>query len=256
VKCEQASRLLDAYVDQELFLKDSLEIEKHLRLCSSCDERYKSMASMQQTIKKCKRHKPSMSLQDRIQTQLRTETSHESLFKRLFQNIHWSNTAASFAMGVLVSLVLSLAILDSGSSNQQIDEILASHIRSMMESHLTDVETSDKHQIKPWVNKVLDYAPPVEDLSEKGYPLIGARLDYIDQRKVVSLVYQLRNHYINVFILPIAKDNKGKPLSTNKKGFAIHQWSFNQLSYIAIADLSENDLHLFAKHFRAATLSL
>jgi len=111
--------------------------------------------------------------------------------------------------------------------------------------HLTDVASSDQHTVKPWFDGKLDFAPTVENPASDGFPLVGGRLDFLDNRPVAALVYQRRKHFINVSIWPVETGDATATKAISRQGYQLLHWVNYDLHYWAVSDASGDELVAF-----------
>jgi anti-sigma factor RsiW len=104
--------------------------------------------------------------------------------------------------------------------------------------------------VKPWFVGKLDFSPPVVDLAAQGYPLVGGRVDYVAGRQVAALVYQRRQHVINLFVAPSADALTG-PAAQSTRGFHVRRWTRGEMSFAAVSDLNDAELDAFVKAVQA-----
>jgi anti-sigma factor RsiW len=156
--------------------------------------------------------------------------------------------------GVFAATAAALAVMTTLPATSGLeDQLVADHVRSTLALHLVDVATSDRHTVKPWFAGKLDFAPPVADLAQQGYPLVGGRLDYLDGHVVAALVYRRDKHLINVFIRPAGEGLRWPVNEASHKGYSLRRWTEHGLEFWAVTDAEAGELKGLEQAFKAAT---
>jgi len=271
MNCEEAKKLMDGYLDGELDPIANQKIEEHLRECRNCDQAYKVHGSLIRAIGNgTPYYKAPAKLRERIQSSLREEIAKEPV-RNVVEDFpppfpteqrrtipsaipwNWLALAAAIIFAAIITFNLMPRLQRPGSDQFLATQLIASHARSLMANHLTDVASSDQHTVKPWLDTKLDFAPPVVDLSSEGFPLIGGRLDYLDNRPVAALVYERRKHFINLFVWPASSDAATAPKTITRQGYQLLHWADSDFNYWAVSDVNANDLQTFKQQFETRT---
>ena len=143
------------------------------------------------------------------------------------------------------------AVLNRGVASRSVaDELLASHVRSLMPGHLTDVASSDHHNVKPWFNGRVALSPSVPLLDSAGFVLVGGRLDYVASRPVAVVVYSRRQHVINVYSWPDGDEGDRDASALTAHGYHLVKWRTGDVESWAVSDLNSAELGQFVALFR------
>ncbi|MGE5220740.1 MAG: anti-sigma factor family protein, partial [Chloroflexota bacterium] len=244
--CTNAQTLLDTYLDGELDPVRNLEIEEHLHGCARCSQSSSDRQVIRRGLKtEALYFNAPADLQKRIQRSIRQAAKTEAPTRWLFPS--WVKIAAPLAAAALVILTL-VPFLSGPSSNELLtQEVVANHIRSLMVNHLADVPSTDEHTVKPWFDGKLDFSPPVSDLAKEGFPLVGGRLDYLNNRPVAALVYRRDKHVINVFVWPSDTSPQSTAPIKTQQGYHVIRWESAGMNFWIVSDLEASQLASFAE---------
>ena len=237
---------IDAYLDGELAAPDAVELEEHLRACPDCARLERRRRAVRVAVRE---HLPRFPAPDMLRARVRAQVRAETRQTDRRRAPSWAALAVAASLAVVAFGSWQLAL--RGAAGEAItNQVLASHVRSLMPGHLTDVVSSDQHTVKPWFNGKLDFSPPVYDFAGGGFPLVGGRLEYVDGRPVAALAYSRRQHVINVFLWPAERGRTEGPRAATLQGYHLLHWATPAYTYWVASDLGLPELNDFAALLR------
>jgi len=192
--------LVDEAIDGELDSARRQALERHLQGCPSCRAAHEAQTALSAAVRSsADRFTASEALRSRVRTALAEATAPAPAGARWPRRLWtWLGAGSAAAGAAMLAAGIALFLAVPSAQDRLGQELVAAHVRSLMADHLADVRSSDRHTVKPWFNGRLDLSPPVADLAAEGYPLIGGRLDYLDQRPVAAQLLAQRRR------LPVA----------------------------------------------------
>lgn len=250
--CRDSKKLLGAYVDNELDVVQSAALEEHLAVCADCQAFVEDQRSVKGLLQQGNfRFSVPSGFYEQIRKSLEPSPSRKLRVWPVIPAWAWKlGTGAATAAALALAIALGVVLHQQSNAGQVIvqNEVVDNHVRSMLLNHLADVDSTDQHTVKPWFNGKLSFSPKVTDFSDKGFPLVGGRLDTMEGETVAALVYKRRQHVINVFTCPHAEVIA--PVATEQRGYHIVHWADGGMEYWAISDVNAGELQQFADLLR------
>lgn len=247
MNCEEAGILLHALIDGELDAGHAREVEAHIETCAACAAQVNQFRNFRQLMSPTR-------LGYAAPTRLRA--SIEGRLPAPEATASRRPVIKGFAAGAAASAIaasgLLLAVVRRDDDRRVVGEVVSAHLRSLQAQHLTDVQSTDQHTVKPWFNGRLDVAPPVVELTAQGFTLLGGRLDYVEAKPVAAIVYRRRVHVINLFCAPAPGAARHGATMESLQGFNVRSWTENGLSLWAVSDINPDELAEFGEKFEAA----
>jgi len=249
MRCETNLRLLDAYVDAELEASEVAAVDAHLRDCAACREQQLAVRALRAAVRSnADYHRAPASLRRAVLEQI---APREAGPLARSARPRWLTQALAAGVVAAAASAITFQLAVPSAYELAAADAISSHTRSLMARQIVAVASSDQHTVKPWFNGKLDFTPPVKDTSAEGFPLVGGRIDYVKERPVAGLVYQRRQHYIDVYVWPSERGSAQALRETARRGFTVLSWSDRNFTYFAVSDLDARELREFAGHLGA-----
>jgi anti-sigma factor RsiW len=247
--CRQTRDLLHVYLDQELDPVRQLGVEEHLARCAACAQARESAGALAGALRARTLYHPAPAGLERAVLKATRRAAGPRWARWSAAELGFASVAAAM---VVLALVAGVMLGRSSARTDPAQEVVASHIRSLMPGHLIDELSSDHHTLKPWFAGRLDFSPPVPDLGSAGFALAGARLDYLGGRPVAAVVFRRRLHVINLFVWPTAPGEATARLAGSVQGYNYVRFAAGSSTCWAVSDLNASELDGFIRLVQAA----
>jgi|KBSMisStaDraftv2_1062788.scaffolds.fasta_scaffold07708_8 anti-sigma factor RsiW len=256
--------LIHGLVDGELDAANTIAIEAHLKGCVDCRAELQQIRTVRDMLAAAPLHERAPEgLYKRVNFMIdaeagpaprRSAASGRPSFEHgrfawagsgAVAHVFSGRWASGLVTGLIAASLLLAVVMPQLTHTDMEDQLVQSHVRSLLVGHLVDIPTSNRHVVKPWFNGKVDFAPPVPDLADEGFPLVGGRLDYIDDHEIAAIVYRRRLHVINLFVRPAHTLALPGGEVTRHEGYSLSRWTGGGLEYWAVSDIDPADLKLF-----------
>jgi len=239
---QKETALVNAYADGELDLANSLVIEECMSRDPMLAAEYRNIAALQRLLRKRLPHEMAYP---------RLRARVEELVGMRPRRPSWRTLVASIVATAVTAAISTSLVLAPIPVPPFREAVIAAHIRSLMAPHPFDIASSDRHTVKPWFNGRTAQLPPVVDLAEVGFPLIGARVDVIGQTAVPTLVYGHAGHLLSLTTVPAPGRARSIPQTHAAGGYNMMNWTDEGVDYWAVSDIGYEALRGFARSFRS-----
>ncbi len=161
-------------------------------------------------------------------------------------------TVAAMAMGAAMAIVPVLVWRARVPDAAMVAEAVNDHLRVLYAQRPLEVESGGIHQVKPWFEGKLDFAPLTAFAGDDDFPLQGGLVGYFVDRKAAILVFRRRLHVITLFVFPsaglrwptVGNQTIGTARGSleTSRGFHVLLWRGADLGYALVSDTNEADL--------------
>jgi anti-sigma factor RsiW len=222
-------------------------LEAHLADCEACRREDAADALL------------SRVLDERLPRRRAPASLHQSLEARLAPppRRRWSRVTPLATMVTGAALAAAVMLFAWRPQTQtpgdtMLTEAVNDHLRVLYSEHPVEVDSGGIHQVKPWFEGRVDFAPVVPFAGDDDFPLQGGAVAYFLDRKAATFVFKRRLHLITLFVfradglpwptVPTLPVGDARGTLESSRGFHVLLWRKGDLGYALVSDVDTNDL--------------
>jgi anti-sigma factor RsiW len=234
------------------------EVDRHLSTCDACRAEDAADRALSDALERMPRRTAPTALVRTLEAQLSAAPSPTSKNTR-----RGALVALASALAVAAAAFLFLVPREPGAI---VTEAVNDHLRVLYSTHPLEVESGGVHQVKPWFEGRVDFAPVVGFGGDDDFPLLGGSVGYFVDRKAATYVYKRRLHLITLFVFraeglswPSFPSTSTVPLAgvrarrETSRGFHVLFWRQDDLGYALVSDLDPRELETLGGKIAART---
>ncbi|HLW54944.1 MAG TPA: zf-HC2 domain-containing protein [Candidatus Angelobacter sp.] len=232
------------YVDNELDAGAQEQFAAHLRNCPECTAAVNAQMELKKSLRAAGRaFTAPPELHASVYRALRPQRSVNVLWK-------W----ALAPLCVVLLAVVGYLLIPKSRPDTMMARLVDQHVTNLASEHPVDIESSDRHTVKPWFQGKLAFTFTPPELAGTNFKLIGAKLAYAEQRPGAELWYEAGAHKISVFIFQ-SRDEQVKSGTSHDLSFNVTRWSQGGLDYYLVTDGSQDEAGKLVEMFKQANKS-
>lgn len=254
--CQDVRALLLEHQRGRLASDAAGAVRAHLASCPACAAEAAADAALTEVLEsRLPQHPASPALKRRLAAEWAAPAAVAPARPR-----RWRVRAPVLAVAGLALFLLPLAFQRLGGlsdgSRAMVAEAVNDHLRVLDSQHPVDVESGAMHQVKPWFEGRLDFAPVVTFAGDADFPLLGGAVGYFVDRKAAVFVYKRRLHTLTLFVfraegLPwpgrgLAPLGAVQAYRAAARGFTVILWQAGELGYALVGDVDPAELDQLA----------
>jgi mycothiol system anti-sigma-R factor len=257
MNCQETQKYLYAFLDEQLGLKESVDIEAHVSSCPDCQKKLEFEKELNDFLRE---HAPRWQAPDRLKKRIRRElrktSAHNSLWTEIRTFLIIKPVYAVLGILLILSplLYVHYAGFFSTDSHMIIRETVEDHLRSLLVENPAGISTSNPYEVASWFENKLEFALNIPQFKENTVALLGAQITYFLDRRVAHVMYKVREHKLSLYIL----EGAGIDVDEDEiegghayyediyKGFTVVGWRSGSYIYCFVSDLSDSELDSLA----------